>query len=287
MLERVLGRLLDFLKRLDRSALGSGALAGTAYEIDRTKLAHSLGFREATRNSLDSVSDRDYVVELMSCATLSMVHLSRMAEDLIFYNTGEAGFIEMSDLVTSGSSLMPQKKNPDAMELVRGKSGRVFGALAAILMTLKALPLSYNKDLQEDKEGLFDSLKTWSDCLEITVLGLTDLKINEKRTIEAAQGGYSNATELADYLVSKGVTFRDAHNIVGLIVVYAIDKQLPLEELSISQFKQFSCKIDIDVYKVLTLEATLSARKALGGVSPEQIEFALTEAQIRLTKRMK
>lgn len=285
MLERDHSRLEGCLERLNTCPLGSGALAGTAYAMDRTALAHSLGFARATRNSLDSVSDRDHVVELMSCATLSMVHLSRMAEDLIFYNSGESAFIEMSDLVTSGSSLMPQKKNPDAMELIRGKSGRVFGSLAAMLMTLKALPLAYNKDMQEDKEGLFDALDTWADCLEMTSMALTDLKVNEERTKEAAQGGYSNATELADYLVAKGIPFREAHHIVGVAVVAAIEKGVPLEELSVAEFKTFSEVIEEDVYPVLTLQATLTARKAQGGVSPEQIEYALTEAEQRLADR--
>jgi argininosuccinate lyase/amino-acid N-acetyltransferase len=285
MLERDHSRLEGCLKRLNTCPLGSGALAGTAYAMDRTALAHSLGFARATRNSLDSVSDRDHVVELMSCATLSMVHLSRMAEDLIFYNSGESAFIEMSDLVTSGSSLMPQKKNPDAMELIRGKSGRVFGSLAGMLMTLKALPLAYNKDMQEDKEGLFDALDTWGDCLEMATMALTDLKVNEERTKEAAQGGYSNATELADYLVAKGIPFREAHHIVGVAVVAAIEKGVPLEELSVEEFKAFSDVIEEDVYPVLTLEATLGARKAQGGVSPEQVEYALCEAEKRLADR--
>lgn len=285
MLERDHSRLEGCLERLNTCPLGSGALAGTAYAMDRTALAHSLGFARATRNSLDSVSDRDHVVELMSCATLSMVHLSRMAEDLIFYNSGESAFIEMSDLVTSGSSLMPQKKNPDAMELIRGKSGRVFGSLAGMLMTLKALPLAYNKDMQEDKEGLFDALDTWGDCLEMSAMALTDLKVNEERTKEAAQGGYSNATELADYLVAKGIPFREAHHIVGVAVVAAIEKGVPLEELSVAEFKEFSEVIEEDVYPILTLESTLAARKAMGGVSPEQIEYALTAAEERLAGR--
>ena len=180
---------------------------------------------------------------------------------------------------------MPQKKDPDAMELIRGKSGRVFGSLAGMLMTLKALPLAYNKDMQEDKEGLFDALDTWGDCLEMASMALTDLKVNEERTKEAAQGGYSNATELADYLVAKGIPFREAHHIVGVAVVVAIEKGVPLEELTVSEFKAFSEVIEDDVYPVLTLEATLAARKAQGGVSPEQIEYALTEAEQRLAER--
>lgn len=285
MFERDYSRLKDCLRRLDTCPLGSGALAGTGYPMDRTELAHSLGFRRATRNSLDSVSDRDHVIELMSTASLSMVHLSRMAEDLIFYNSGESGFLEMSDQVTSGSSLMPQKKNPDAMELIRGKAGRVYGSLSGMMMTLKALPLAYNKDMQEDKEGLFDALDTWGDCLEMAEMALTDLKVNEERTKEAAQGGYANATELADYLVAKGIPFREAHHIVGAAVVGAIAKGVPLEDLSVAEFKEFSDVIEDDVYPVLTLEATLAARQAQGGVSPTQIEFALSAAEKRLGER--
>jgi len=285
MLARDHSRLFGCLERLDTCPLGSCALAGTGYAMDSTALAHSLGFARATRNSLDSVSDRDHVVELMSCATLSMVHLSRMAEDLIFYNSGESAFIEMSDLVTSGSSLMPQKKNPDAMELIRGKSGRVFGSLAGMVMTLKALPLAYNKDMQEDKEGLFDALDTWGDCMQMATMALTDLKVNKERTEEAAKGGYSNATELADYLVAKGIPFREAHHIVGVAVVSAIEKGVPLEELTVAEFKAFSDVIEDDVYPVLTLESTLAARKALGGVCPKQVEFALTEAEHRMSER--
>ncbi|RJG42751.1 argininosuccinate lyase [Motilimonas pumila] len=285
MFERDYSRLKDCLHRLDTCPLGSGALAGTGYPMERTELAHSLGFRRATRNSLDSVSDRDHVIELMSTASLSMVHLSRMAEDLIFYNSGESGFLEMSDQVTSGSSLMPQKKNPDAMELIRGKAGRVYGSLSGMMMTLKALPLAYNKDMQEDKEGLFDALDTWGDCLEMAEMALTDLKVNEERTKEAAQGGYANATELADYLVAKGIPFREAHHIVGAAVVGAIAKGVPLEDLSVAEFKEFSDVIEDDVYPVLTLEATLAARQAQGGVSPTQIEFALSAAEKRLGER--
>lgn len=207
MLERDFSRLNDANKRMSTCPLGSGALAGTAYGIDRDLLARDLGFEEATRNSLDSVSDRDHILELLSTAAISMVHLSRFAEDLIIFNSGESGFLEMSDRVTSGSSLMPQKKNPDACELIRGKSGRVFGALTGLLTTLKGLPLAYNKDMQEDKEGIFDALETWQACLEIAELVLVDIQVNTERTREAAQQGYANATELADYLVVKGCHF--------------------------------------------------------------------------------
>ena len=209
MLERDYSRLSDAYQRMHTCPLGSGALAGTAYAIDRDVLAQDLGFRIGTRNSLDSVSDRDHVLELLSSASISMVHLSRFAEDLIFFNSGESAFLELSDRVTSGSSLMPQKKNPDACELIRGKSGRVFGALTGLLTTLKGLPLAYNKDMQEDKEGIFDAIETWQACLEIGALVLEDISVNIERTREAAQQGYSNATELADYLVAKGIRLCD------------------------------------------------------------------------------
>lgn len=285
MLDRDYSRLQDALKRLNTSPLGSGALAGTAYPIDRQVLALDLGFDRATRNSLDSVSDRDHAIELMSTAALSMIHLSRFAEDLIFYASGEAGFVELSDKVTSGSSLMPQKKNPDALELIRGKTGRVAGALNGMLMTLKALPLAYNKDMQEDKEGLFDALDTWHDCLDMAQLVLVDLKVNEPVTTAAAMGGYSNATELADYLVAKGIPFREAHHIVGEAVVYAITQQKPLENLTVAEFKQFNAVIADDVYPILSLESTLAKRQALGGVCAEQIAHALQQAEQHLAAR--
>ena len=279
MFNRDIGRLKDALYRLDVSPLGSGALAGTAYPIDRNALAHSLGFRTATLNSLDAVSDRDHVIELLASASISMMHLSRFAEDLIFYNSGEAGFVEMSDLVSSGSSLMPQKKNPDACELIRGKSGRVFGALTGMLTTMKALALAYNKDMQEDKEGLFDALDTWQECMEMAVLVADGLKVNRSRTLAAAQQGYANATELADYLVGKDIPFREAHHIVGEVVLAAIDKGVPLEDLTITQLKAFSDKIEQDVYQHLSIESTLNKREALGGTSRSQVEKALATTQ--------
>lgn len=285
MLERDFSRLQDALARLNLSPLGCGALAGTAYAIDREALALDLGFAGATRNSLDSVSDRDHVVELMNCASLSMVHLSRFAEDLIFFNTGEAGFVELSDKVTSGSSLMPQKKNPDALELIRGKAGRVVGAQMGMMMTLKALPLAYNKDMQEDKEGLFDALDSWHDCLDMACLVLEDIKVNQARTLAAAQGGYANATELADYLVAKGIPFREAHHIVGETVVYAIQVAKPLEELALPEFQQFSPVVAEDVYPILSLESTLAKRVAKGGVAPEQIDGALVYMEQHLAQR--
>lgn len=282
MFERDESRLTDALARLNTSPLGSGALAGTAYAIDREVLAADLGFTRATRNSLDAVSDRDHVMELMSVASISMLHLSRLAEDMIFYTTGEAGFIELADTVTSGSSLMPQKKNPDALELIRGKTGRVYGALAGMMMTVKALPLAYNKDMQEDKEGLFDALDTWFDCLQMAGLCFDGIKVNAARTLEAAKQGYSNATELADYLVAKGIPFREAHHIVGVAVVAAIGKGVALEELCLAELQQFSPLIEQDVYPILTIESCLEKRCALGGVSPKQVAHALQQAQARV-----
>ncbi|WP_025121401.1 MULTISPECIES: argininosuccinate lyase [unclassified Serratia (in: enterobacteria)] len=282
MLARDESRLQDTLKRLDVSPLGSGALAGTAYPIDREQLAGWLGFASATRNSLDSVSDRDHVLELLSNAAISMVHLSRFAEDLIFFNSGEAAFVELSDRVTSGSSLMPQKKNPDALELIRGKSGRVQGALTGMMMTLKGLPLAYNKDMQEDKEGLFDALDTWMDCLQMAALVLDGIQVKRPRCQEAAQQGYANATELADYLVAKGVPFREAHHIVGEAVVEAIRQGKPLEDLPLSDLQKFNSVIGDDVYPILSLQSCLDKRAAKGGVSPQQVASAIAEAKKRL-----
>jgi argininosuccinate lyase len=282
MLARDESRLQDTLKRLDVSPLGSGALAGTAYPIDREQLAGWLGFASATRNSLDSVSDRDHVLELLSNAAISMVHLSRFAEDLIFFNSGEAAFVELSDRVTSGSSLMPQKKNPDALELIRGKCGRVQGALTGMMMTLKGLPLAYNKDMQEDKEGLFDALDTWMDCLQMAALVLDGIQVKRPRCQEAAEQGYANATELADYLVAKGVPFREAHHIVGEAVVEAIRQGKPLEALPLADLQQFSATIGDDVYPILALQSCLDKRAAKGGVAPQQVAAAIAAAKQRL-----
>jgi len=282
MLARDESRLQDTLKRLDVSPLGSGALAGTAYPMDREQLAGWLGFASATRNSLDSVSDRDHVMELLSNASISMIHLSRFAEDLIFFNSGEAAFVDLSDRVTSGSSLMPQKKNPDALELIRGKCGRVQGALTGMMMTMKGLPLAYNKDMQEDKEGLFDALDTWMDCLQMAVLVLDGIQVKRPRCQEAAEQGYANSTELADYLVAKGVPFREAHHIVGEAVVEAIAQGKALEALSLDDLQKFSQVIGDDVYPILSLQSCLDKRSAKGGVSPQQVAYAIAKAKARL-----
>ena len=280
MFDRDFVRLSNARDLLNVCPLGSAALAGTAYPMDREELAKNLGFKGATHNSLDAVSDRDHVMELLSAASISLVHLSRLSEDLIIYNSGEANFIELSDKVTSGSSLMPQKKNPDACELIRGKAGRVVGALMGILTTVKALPLAYDKDLQEDKEGLFDALDTWHECLDMMSLVFEGIKLNKDKIEAAAKGGYSNATELADYLVSKGVPFREAHDIVGQVVLYAISVAKPLEDLSVDEFKKFSAVIADDVYPILSLQSILAKRNVLGGVALEQ-----TKAEIAALKQ--
>ena len=285
MFERDYLRLLNAKELMSTCPLGSAALAGTAYNIDRDALAQALGFKCATRNSLDGVSDRDHVMELLSCASISMVHLSRLAEDLIIYNSGEAKFVELSDKVTSGSSLMPQKKNPDALELIRGKCGRVVGALTGMLVTTKALPLAYDKDLQEDKERLFDAIDTWIDSLDMAALVFEGIKLNKQNAIDAAKGGYSNATELADYLVSKNVPFREAHSIVGRIVLYAISKDKALEDLSVAEFKEYSDVISDDVYPCLQLENILAKRDIIGGVAPAQSALEIKRMKEYLENR--
>ncbi|MBF7073781.1 argininosuccinate lyase [Glaciecola sp. MH2013] len=284
MFKRDISRIDDLQKRLNQCPLGSGALAGTTFPVDRYEIASELGFDSPCLNSLDAVSDRDFVLELLFNASTSMMHLSRMAEDLIFYNSGEAGFLQLGDSVTSGSSLMPQKKNPDALELMRGKCGRVFGNLQALLVTMKGLPLAYNKDMQEDKEGAIDSVNQWHICLCIAVEVLDSLSLNEERCRLAAQQGYANATELADYLVEKGIPFRTAHDIAGQAVVKAISMNKALEDLSISDLKAVHAEIDDDVYPVLELEAVLNKRNILGGTNKELVTRALYVELERLDK---
>ncbi|WP_371193606.1 argininosuccinate lyase [Glaciecola sp. SC05] len=275
MLKRDISRIEDCVKRLNQSPLGCGALAGTTFAVDRTALASELGFDGPCLNSLDAVSDRDFVLELLFTASTGMMHLSRMSEDLIFYNSGEAGFLQLSDAVTSGSSLMPQKKNPDALELMRGKCGRVFGHLQGLLVTMKGLPLAYNKDMQEDKEGAIDAVNQYHICLCIGVEVLDGLTLNQEATRKAAQQGYANATELADYLVGKGIPFRTAHDIAGQAVVKAIHKGVALEDLEITELTQLHASIEDDVYPWLALEAVISKRDQLGGTSHKMVTQAL------------
>ena len=285
MLARDRERLSDARKRINVMPLGSGALAGTGFAIDREKVAKQLGFGSVSKNSLDGVSDRDFCVEFASCGSLIMVHLSRLAEDLILYCSTEFGFVELSDAVSSGSSLMPQKKNPDALELIRGKAGRVFGHNAALLATLKGLPLAYNKDLQEDKEAVFDTADTVDICLRTAAIVLDNLRVNESRTRQAAAKGYLNATELADYLVKKGVPFREAHDTVGRAVLFAIENNRELNKLSLADLQQFSKKIDRDVFDALDLTSALAAKDVVGGTASRRVRSAIKAARKYLAKK--
>lgn len=279
MLARDRERFADTRGRVNIMPLGSAALAGTSYAIDRKAVAAALGFDSVARNSLDAVSDRDFCIEFVNAASLVMLHLSRLAEDIIIYSTTEFGFFELSDAVATGSSLMPQKKNPDSMELVRGKAGRVFGRLTSLLTMMKGLPLAYNKDMQEDKEAVFDTVDTVRDCLAVTATVLRSIHVNEARTRAAATSGYLNATELADYLVHRGMPFREAHETVGRIVVLAIERGCEISELTPEDLKSFSKLIDHDVLESLSLEQTLATKSQVGGTSPERVAEALAAAR--------
>ncbi|WP_119328993.1 argininosuccinate lyase [Cysteiniphilum halobium] len=273
MLKRDDARLLDIKKRVNASPLGMGAIAGNAWHLDRQKMADALGFGEIAQNSLDAVSDRDYIIELLAAISLIGTHLSRFAEDMITYSTTEFDLVEMSDLVTTGSSLMPQKKNPDAMELVRGKAGRLNGYLVALLTTVKALPSGYNKDLQEDKEALFAAVDTVSDLLKVTTITVESLVVNKDKSY---QGSFCVATELADYLTKKGIAFRKAHHIVGEITAYALSENKSLTDLTLSEFQRFSVMIDNDVYQVLSIEAAVNSKTAMGGTAVANVAKAIS-----------
>jgi argininosuccinate lyase len=282
MLERDLDRLKDTAARANVLPLGSAALAGTSFGIDREAIAKELEFDGVSRNSLDAVSDRDFAIEFAGACSLVMVHLSRLAEDLIIYATTEFGFISLSDAVSTGSSLMPQKKNPDALELIRGKAGRVFGHHAALLATMKGLPLAYNKDMQEDKEAVFDTLDTTRVCLKVAAIVLDNLSVNETRTREAAAHGYLNATELADYLVKRGLPFRTAHDTTGRIVLAAIEHGRELHEMPLDELQKQSHQIEADVFQALALEQTLGSKAQIGGTSAARVNDALSAAKERL-----
>jgi argininosuccinate lyase len=277
-------RLDDCYRRTDTMPLGSGALAGNGFPLDREALRKELGFAQLTRNSLDAVSDRDYLVEFTTAAALTLAHLSRMAEDFIIYSSSEFGLLELSDTVTTGSSIMPQKKNPDSLELVRGKTGRVFGNLVSLLTQLKGLPLAYNKDLQEDKESVFDTLDTVMDCLLVAQLVVRTLRVNREAAQGAVTTGYLNATDLADYLVRRGIPFRKAHELVGRIVLHCEAKHVELQDLSMEEYTSFNPLIGEDVYPALTLENSLNARALVGGTAPARVLEALAEAERFLDK---
>ncbi|MDT7542175.1 MAG: argininosuccinate lyase [Acidobacteriota bacterium] len=279
MLARDRERLADTRRRTNVLPLGSAALAGTSFRVDRETVAHSLGFDSVSRNSLDAVSDRDFCVEFCAAASLVMAHLSRLSEDLILYSTTEFGFVELGDAISTGSSLMPQKKNPDALELVRGKAGRVFGHTFALLTVIKGLPLAYNKDMQEDKEAVFDTADTLQASLEVTATVLRNIRLREERTREAATRGYMNATELADYLARRGVPFREAHEQVGRIVLRAIELGLELDEMPLEELRAISPHVGEDVRDALTLESTLATKSQTGGTSRERVLEALAAAR--------
>ena len=279
MLARDRERLDEVWRRVNVLPLGSAALAGTSYEIDREAVAKDLGFDGVTANSLDAVSDRDFAIEFTGACAILMMHLSRLSEDLIIYATNEFGFIELGDAISTGSSLMPQKKNPDALELIRGKAARVFGHHSALLTMMKGLPLAYNKDMQEDKEAIFDTVDTVSLVLRVTEIVLQNIKINVEKSRLAAAKGYLNATELADYLVQKGVPFRIAHDTVGRVVLFAIAKSKELNELNLTEMREFSDRIENDVFEALSLEKTLASKNQIGGTSPERVSEALDAAK--------
>ena len=284
MLARDRERLGDVRARVNVMPLGSAALAGTSFKIDRESLASSLGFASVSRNSLDAVSDRDFCVEFLSACSLIMVHLSRLAEDVIIYATTEFGLFALDDAIATGSSLMPQKKNPDSMELVRGKAGRVFGDLVALLTALKGLPLAYNKDMQEDKEAVFDAFDTTAASLKVSATVLRNISVNEERARAAAASGYMNATELADYLVRKGMPFREAHEVVGKVVMSAIELGKELDQLSLSELSAFSTLFAEDVHVALSLDQTLRSKSQTGGTAPDAVASALAAARQSLNE---
>jgi len=278
MLERDTGRFNDCLKRADVMPLGSGALAGVAYTVDREFLARELGFSRISRNSLDAVSDRDFVLEYEAAASICMMHLSRLAEEIILWSSAEFDFIDLDEAYTTGSSIMPQKKNPDVAELVRGKTGGVYGRLMAMLTTMKALPLAYNRDMQEDKEGFLYTVDTLLSTLEVVAGMITNLRVKAENTASAAARGYILATDLADYLVNKGEAFRNAHDIVARLVNHAVEKGKTLGQLSLEEYRGFSSLFDDDVHAI-TVESSLAARDVIGGTAPRRVAQALADAR--------
>jgi argininosuccinate lyase len=285
MLDRDYDRLLDCRKRVNLSPLGSAALAGTSYPIDRNFTAEQLGFDAPTRNSLDSVSDRDFAIELASFASILMMHLSRCSEELVLWTSAQFNFIDLPDRFCTGSSIMPQKKNPDVPELIRGKTGRVHGRLVALLTLMKSQPLAYNKDNQEDKEPLFDLIDTVKDCLFAYSEMMPAVSCNKDEMYAAAKQGYATATDLADYLVKQGMTFRDAHEVVGKSVAFGIEQKKDLADLSLAELQNFSDLITEDVFEVLTLEGSISARDHIGGTAPSQVLAAVATAKADISKR--
>ena len=283
MLARDAGRLHDLRSRLNLLPLGAGALAGTTFAIDREWVAEQLGFAGVTRNSLDTVSDRDFALEFCSFASILMMHLSRLSEELILWSSADFAFVELSDSFCTGSSIMPQKKNPDVPELVRGKTGRTYGNLVSLLTLMKALPLAYNKDMQEDKEPLFDTIDTVRGSLKAFAGMIAEMKVNPVQMRIAAGRGFSTATDIADYLVRKGIPFRNAHEVVGKTVRFCVETGKDIPDLTLEEFRQFSTAIDQDIFDYVTLEASVNARKATGGTAREAVarEISLARQTLR------
>ncbi|RZA24843.1 MAG: argininosuccinate lyase, partial [Proteobacteria bacterium] len=282
MLSRDIARLKDCRKRVNIMPLGSGALAGNSLNVDRQALAKDLGFDGITANSLDATSDRDFAIEFLSVASISMMHLSRLSEDLILYCSDEFKFVRMGDQVSTGSSLMPQKKNPDALELIRGKTGRSYGNLMTLLTVMKGLPSCYNKDMQEDKESLFDSIDTWQISLKVMKLVMDTLTVHSETMLREAHKGYMNATDLADYYVMKGIPFREAHHLVGEIVLHAIKRGDTLNDLPLEEYQRFSPVTDHEVYRAVSLESVLSKKASFGGTAPDRVRDALKLARLTM-----
>jgi len=284
MFSRDRARFCDAIKRINVLPLGSAALAGTTYPIDRQYTAALLQFPEVSANSIDSVSDRDFMLEFLSGASIAMVHFSRLSEEMILWSSAEFGFIELPDAFSTGSSIMPQKKNPDVPELVRGKAGRVFGDLFALLTLMKSLPLAYNRDMQEDKPAVFDAVDTLKACIEIYTAMLPKLKINKEILYQATTTGFLNATDLADYLVTKGMTFRESHSCVGKTVGYAASRKKELHELTLEEMKSFSTLIAEDIFDILTPEQMINRRTSFGGTAQENVKAAIQAARRRLAE---
>ncbi len=272
MFKRDYGRLCDIYDRMNYCPLGSGALAGTTYPLDREMTAKLLGFEGPTLNSMDSVSDRDYVIELLSAMATIMMHLSRFSEEIIIWNSNEYRFVELDDAYSTGSSIMPQKKNPDIAELVRGKTGRVYGALMQMLTTMKGIPLAYNKDMQEDKEFTFDAIDTVKGCLALFTGMIDTMTVNKDVMASSAKNGFTNATDAADYLVNHGVPFRDAHGIVGQLVLYCIDKNISLDDMSLAEYQAISPVFEEDIYDAISLKTCVEKRETIGAPSKAAME---------------
>ena len=275
MFKRDRSRLSDIYKRMNTCPLGSGALAGTTYPLDRDYTAKLMEFAAPTLNSMDSVSDRDYLIELLSALSTIMMHLSRFCEEIIIWNSDEYKFIDLDDSYSTGSSIMPQKKNPDIAELVRGKTGRVYGALMSMLTLMKGIPLAYNKDMQEDKEMTFDAIDTVKACLTLFTGMIATAKFNDDRMEQSSKHGFTNATDLADYLVMKGIPFRDAHGISGRLVLYCIDKKCALDDLSIDEFRKFSDIIDEDIYEAINMKTCVEKRNTIGAPGPKAMQAVI------------